>query len=353
MVISSDGDNNDSGEAIFEDLNEAVAESAMLTKMYRHTNARRAKQKKVDEFWFRIKVIGCILSIVAFFASQVYYRCKKFPHIFKWKERAKKRGPTGKGVTNYDMAPMIVASYNPAFGNFMNMLMIWGNVKTQGAKFLLHCIEYFEYTYEHTRRTDKQEGKLTLLHWNGSKEQTGWENLWKENGWLCGNDFSTSDENEKMRSVYTAWRSSAWDQNMWFDFFPKEYAAFKEVKAFKDIVTASGDIKCAGGSAQQGLLSTLFNGGLCAVANIHMADDMTANDLFADLFKFAAPAPLIDCSAMMEEGAVNGALGVGMVAPGLPIPGAVMLPLTVGMAAAGGVVGHQAAEERCKNMNNR
>ena len=61
-----------------------------------------------------------------------------------------------------------------------------------------------------------------------------------------------------------------------------------------------------------------------------------------------------DCTATAVDGAINGALGIGMVAPGLVgmgIPGVLIAGLSVVGAAVGGITGYEASKETCCMSN--
>ena len=91
-----------------------------------------------------------------------------------------------------------------------------------GAKFLILCIEYFEYENTSTR------GLLTSVHWNGTRQQLGGHLLFAVNGLICDGDgeggyrvfTGPNAENDRKDAYWDRWLQMK-NQNMWYDFFPK------------------------------------------------------------------------------------------------------------------------------------
>ena len=328
----------------FERLKEEMQESVLLSKKIRFSDARRAKNVSKEAFWFRIKLLIGLLCLVGFFASNVYFRTQKFPQLYAWHERAKSRSENGKGQ-NYDLTHVVISAYNRPFTWIMNTLLIWPDLNDHAAKFLIFCINQFEYVNTKTR------GKLSLLHWNGNGEQNGFANLFKPDGWLCSSHNTQNlDENTRLRNLYSNWQASRTQNNIWYDFFPDNVDDFIKIEGIKELVQRGGGI-CQSGSNNYSPIATLFDGGLCAVAKNHMVGEMTSHALFKKIFLVNAVEPQVNCDLMQTEGAMNGLLGFGMVATGLPVSAPIMAGLSVAFSGIGYIVGGQAGKERCLNAS--
>eukprot|EP00967_Tisochrysis_lutea_P087661 scaffold124093_cov26-Tisochrysis_lutea.AAC.1 len=97
---------------------------------------------------------------------------------------------------------------------------------------------------------------------------------------------------------------------------------------------------------------TLMEGGLVAAA-VNAAEDETGIELVNQYFGSAPSGVRADCKARALDGAMNGALGMGMVLPGLvsfaptALGGVALLGLSAAGAAGGFVIGGNAARESC------
>jgi len=273
-----------------------------------------------------------------------------------------------------------------------NLLLTWKNLSRKGALFLRACIKYFEVDNPQTRRRVNGAGRLNLLHFQGQLAD------YMSGDWtperMISNAASTGDSNMITReSLWKSWQASAMNGNIWYDLFPQTADGLAKVPLMNCLIgsTAGSNIsaemdfrslvngglvnvatvetsrKRADGLAKVPLMNcligstagsnisaemdfrSLVNGGLVNVATVETSQGESVNALLGKCFGSLPQGMAGDCAAQKRSGAVDGALGMGMVGPGFMgmIPGPVIVLMTIGGAAAGAIVGGAAAEESC------
>lgn len=334
-------------------------------------NLMLIEREKERDQKFKIALFYTIFSVFMFIFGNIYVQRYKFPLHFKWWDVHKFRKPDfknnkivktdtpieGKGRWQYSMYQVVVAALYPSMHSLLNAFTIYQSLDNNGAIFLMKCISFFE-------SNEKTTGKLSVIHWCGSKEQSLAGNLFKcPNGWLSAGKVSGEQTfNQRRETVKKNWIRSKKQGNIWYDFFPDPAInsfAFFDVPIIKNMVDRYETCGDTGAESFSGLYR-LYDGGLCAVAA-----DVKITQSASDLFRFyfgesASYRP--SCAGAAAQGAVNGAAATGMSSLGMMDMGAgfaakgagpfmgFVLAVSAAGAIAGGVAGGAAAKEACENQ---
>jgi len=346
-----------------------------LAKLQNIGQARRNRELWHRTWRWRMVAVSILTGLVLFFVKTIYMSIENYPVLRTWWDEAHRdparylkwgavvpnardsaggilsvamgtvnegTGP-GKstGVTMRQVAT-VIDRYPIAV--VANLLLTWKNLSRKGALFLRACIKYFEVDNPQTRRRVNGAGRLNLLHFQGQLAD------YMSGDWtperMISNAASTGDSNMITReSLWKSWQASAMNGNIWYDLFPQTADGLAKVPLMNCLIgsTAGSNI-----SAEMDFRS-LVNGGLVNVATVETSQGESVNALLGKCFGSLPQGMAGDCAAQKRSGAVDGALGMGMVGPGFMgmIPGPVIVLMTIGGAAAGAIVGGAAAEESC------
>ena len=322
-----------------------------LTDLAESLSSQTAKMEKTDERMrenvkksindFRITIVVIVLSIILYFAGNIFIRMRNYDYMEDWQKTVSQTKIVGRGRFNFGITQVVITSQFPQFANLMYLLAAWKDLNQQGALFLMMCVQHI-----HTN----MKRELNSIHWAGSPDQLGGEQGMKS--FLGCNDFEpTTSINDKRAAMFSAWERSA-GTNVWYNIFPKTQSDFFSITMFDEFVRGSG---CYANQTSS-ILHSLYTGGLCKVAHVHFTDGTSALEVFHRIFGVTGGIPPA-CKLQTVEGALNGIAGLGAIAPGLPgVQAAVAAhPLLavggiLGVAAVGAYVNAKAAEERCHNV---
>lgn len=389
------GESPKSSDETWDDLLELQRKRVVLGKMHNVQQVERNKKQFKDALHSRLFWLAIIVGIIVYYAKNIYMSVQYHPKMKSWWERSSKQlsryaPPREEVVRSSDgslltMAPTIPSATStqaklgvglhqvcttadyPAVAGLMNLLLIWVSLDQKGALFLKSVINHFEVINQTTKTIYtadgeiSREGYLNFLHYHGAIKDymkgdapNPLDLVYNANTRPSGNPANYNQE-----WIKRSWNESRKNGNIWFHMFPhgKNGTAINEAgdelfqsKLFKDISRVDRNSS----AAILTKFTHLMDGGLVRIAQ--EATDKTENALeLLDTF-FGADSRKIapDCTATAVDGAINGALGVGMIAPGLVgmgIPGALIAGLSVMGAAVGGITGYEASKESCC-MNN-
>jgi hypothetical protein len=232
-----------------------------------------------------------------------------------------------------------------------NLTLAWKSLSRKGALFLRACIQHFEDDNAQTRRWMGTPGRLNLLHFQGQLTDympAGWtpDRMLDNQARAGGGSAVITQE-----SLWSSWHESAMHGNIWYDLLPQTAEGLAEVPLMSRLIgtTAGSNV------AAEMDFRTLVDGGLVNVAMLETSQGESVNELLGKYFGSLPQGMAVDCTARKTDGAINGAIGMGMVAPGFIglLSAPVLLGLTGVSAAVGYVVGGAASEEECRASTSR
>tara|TARA_B100000787_G_scaffold151200_1_gene124143 strand:- start:1603 stop:2583 length:981 start_codon:yes stop_codon:yes gene_type:complete len=244
----------------------------------------------------------------------------------------------------------------PVVSSLLNLLLIWIHLSQKGALFLKAGINYFEVMNQTTRTiydndgSVLREGYLNFLHYYGAMKDYMISEVVNPEDLVYNNDHRSDDRREWIKK---SWNASRMNGNIWFHMFPHGKNGTNEAgdelfdsKLFSEIakVLPNTNAPVLTNFAQ------LVDGGLVHVAQQGMDQTETSLDLIDTFFGQISSGIAPDCTATAVDGAMNGALGIGMVAPGLVgmgIPGGLIGALSLLGAAVGGITGYESSKASC------
>lgn len=360
-----------------KDLMDLVEDQTRVEQIQAMMQARRNKTQLDETRKFRFTAIAIVVGIIIFFVKGIYTSVNQYPNLKRWWENANTkleryhrkgsniiygrnaegrilvpsesimRGSNEGASANINIYQVCTTVDYPMVASFMQLLLVWKSLDRKGALFIRNCIQKFEVENADTMMTDKKEGYLNLLHFQGSCTDYMKNKFLKNNDPGTFLDSTLSGREITKESAWESWVLSALNGNIWYDIFPKNADDFAKVPIIDSMIGSF----VGSGSAAELNFANLMNGGLINVARQETDMTETANQLFSKYFG-SVPAKLKpDCDARKVDGAINGALGLGMVAPSfigaIPMPAIAAMTLLGG--AAGYAVGGNASEEICEN----
>lgn len=374
----------------WDDVLELQRKRVVLGKLHNVQQIERNKKQFKDAVSSRMFWLAIIIGIIAYYAKNIYMSVEYHPRMKAWwkssSEKLSRYSPpqgevarTANGKLR-QTAPKIPPATSPqaklkvglhqvcttcdypTVASLMNLLVIWTNLDYKGALFLKQAIHYFEVLNSTTRvvysadGTMAREGYLNFLHYHGAMADY-MKNTTDPLDLVYNPDTvpSHNTANFNKEWIKMSWNQSRLNGNIWFHMFPhgKNGMSINEAgdelfdsKLFSEISKVNRD------SVSSILLkfSSLVDGGLVRVAKEATDQTETALDLIETFFGAQNMKIAPDCTASAVDGAINGALGMGMVAPGLVgmgIPGVAIAGLSILGAAVGGITGYEASKETC------
>lgn len=343
-----------------------------LSKLHNLQQLRRNRGQLDRAARARRFVLIVVIGAVAFYVKSIYFSVFLYPALKAWwkSARGEKRRYAAPGSNIYALArdkdglitnnasdevlagtspeaQKKISAYQiattvdyPPVSALLNLLLVWTDLKPVGATFLLEVINHFE---------KDRRGVLNLLHFQGAfGDYMPRSSTFGRPHQLVGevaNGALTAD------GAWTTWRRSGRNGNIWVELFPDTQAAFTQVPVIKEMI---GSVPDSNTPAQLDF-ARLMDGGLVAVA-ASAAKLGTGISLFNRYFGAAPQRLRGDCSARRADGAMNGAMALGMTVPGMGIAsgtatGAVFSAMmAVGGAVAGAIIGGNSAGESCESI---
>lgn len=373
-------------------LMELQRKQAVVGKLHNLQQVKRNKKQFSDAVSSRMFWIGIVVGIVAYYAKNIYMSVQYHPKLKEWWKRSSEdmsryatpgeevhRLPNGELSNTALEIPSISSTQSklavtlyqicttcdyPTVASLMNLLLIWANLTQKGALFMKACINYFEVMNSDTRQIRADDGSiqrpgyLNFLHYHGAVKDYMQATV-KPMDLIFNTNLRPTDPtvaNYRKEWIKQSWNASRKNGNIWFHMFPhnKMNEAGDELftcKLFQNIA------KFESGSLETPHLKfeELVDGGLVRIAKSSLDQTQTAVQLIDELFGTTTGSTGPDCTATAIDGALNGALGMGMVAPGLMgmgIHGALIGLLSVAGAAIGGITGYEASKESCCSKTN-
>lgn len=319
--------------------------------------------------WF---LFAGIAAVVLFVAKTVYMSVARFPRLGEWWAAAKSEParyalkPTVRraltlrddqgAIRRHYRSPVVVGGSgvvadagigihqictthdNPPLAWLLELLAVWRHLDVKGAQFVRAAIHHLEYDAE------ESAGRLNLLHLQGSIADYMHASYKRADAL-----FTPTGPTDAVGAdaLWRSWEESARYGNIWHDIYPKTKAALLRVPLFRDAAEGRGSAVSD--------LRNLLDGGLLAVARAETRTDEKATDVLDYYFGSVAAAVRPDCGAQRVDGALNGMLMMGSIAPGFVTgaltltTGALMGAVTLASGVAGYIVGGSAAEEACVN----
>lgn len=368
------------GEAppLGDKLEELLRIKRMQADVGRRNNAQLVRSNRMQvagaRRW-RLVVLGVLAGIACFAAKTVYMSVARFPRLKQWWERATtdasryaqkpasriigglrdERGAIrahyrstvvrwGTGTeakANIGVYQICTTYDNPPLAWLLQLFAVWRSLEQKGAHFLRAAINHLEYD------NGEASGRLNLLHLSGSVHDYMHASYAQPSQIYALPDARGAADDV----LWHSWQQSAAFGNIWYDLYPKTKEGLLRIRLFRDVAERRG--------GAEHNLKNLLDGGLVRVARAEIAQDETAAELLDRYFGPTTSTLRPSCGAQRADGALNGAIGMGMVAPGLVsgtmtlAGGVAVAGLSVAAAAAGFFVGGAASEEACSNALTR
>lgn len=243
----------------------------------------------------RFAILWTLLSIIGYFVGSIRAQRYKFPDHFAWWDLASAEEEAPRGDHFFGMYQVATAAFHTPVQTLVNASTYWTHLTDKGARFLLFCVSHFELHHPATR------GKLRLVHWAGSGEQTNVAEIFGPGGVVpCGTDLEA-----RRRHIKSRWVALK-NKNPWFDFFPdprEDEAGFFRINVVRELESAA----CTSTVAYLRLYR-LFDGGLCNIAHSEITSDDSAVGMFEAFFGRSEAAEPSACSGVAEAAVAGAAL---------------------------------------------
>lgn len=372
------GDTPPSLQDIYQEAVDLEERSIKLGKLHNLQQVRRNRGQRDRAVQTRIWVAVVVLAVVGFFAKNIITGPHRYPILKAWWDRvtsdkrlyakkgsnfyALRRNETGQVISPYDspsvqrgtakVAQRGIGVYQiattvdfPAVSTMMNFIMVWPHLSRRGAQFILESVHHFD--------TQETMGVMNLLHLQG-----GLRDYMSDDYAGPGGGFDplslvagTPRTNVPLTAstAWSNWSTSAAHGNIWYELFPRNQADFSKINIIRGMI---GSVPGSSPTAELEF-KALVNGGLLEVASLETDDSDTSNSLVNKYFGATTRRVRPDCNAQKVDGAINGMLGMGSVAPGLvSMAGPAGLAAITAMSIGGGVMGYfaggAAAKEACQ-----
>jgi len=389
---SSDGP-SDELEDKWDALIKIQKKQAVLGKLHNVQQISRNKKQWSDALYNRMFWISIIIGIIVYFGKSIYMSSEFHPMLKNWwssssNELSRYSRPKnevfryGRGAIRLPATEIPTASSSgaklgvglnqicttsdyPAVASMMNLFLIWSNLSYKGALFIKSTIEFFEILNPVTRPlfdlsketlTVTRQGYFNFLHYHGALTDY-MDNMTDPLDLIYNADLRPENINSPTHNkdwIKNSWNESRKHGNIWFHMFPHNDNGTNMNEAGNELFDSGlfHEISRVDRNSNDAILikfSNLMNGGLLNVAKKSTDQTETANDLVSEYFGTTAGTIAPDCTASAIDGALNGAIGVGMVAPGLVglMPGPLIAALGIAGAAFGGISGYESSKETC------